>query len=67
MKDSKKEKKQICFTSPVQESTKKGELLIELYHYSNNNGCHKRPIKIIRNFDELIDFFENEEVEEIAD
>lgn len=69
MRNSKKQKKKkLYYTSSVLESTKKGELYIELYPCSQQNTCEKAqktPIKTIRNFDELIDFFESEEVEEL--
>lgn len=64
MKNSKYQKKRLYYTSSVRESTKKGELFIELYPCSQNNNREEAPIKTIRNFDELIDFFENEETEE---
>lgn len=59
--DHKTEEKQFIFTCPVKKSMKKGELYIELYHYSNNAENKGKPIKTIRNFDELIEFFESED------
>ena len=35
-KEHKVEEKQLIFSSPVKKSMKKGELYIELYHYSKN-------------------------------
>lgn len=68
MKNSKNQKKKLYYTCTVSESTKKGELFIDLYPCSQQNICEKAskaPIKTIRNFDELIDFFESEEAEEL--
>lgn len=68
MKNSRNQKKKLFYTSSVLESTKKGELFIELYPCAQQNTCEKAPktpIKTIRNFDELIDFFESEEAEEL--
>ncbi|MFS8629658.1 MAG: hypothetical protein LOD92_00490 [Bacillales bacterium] len=64
-KEHKVEEKQLIFSSPVKKSMKKGELYIELYHYSKNAENKGKPIKTIRNFDELIEFFESEDIDNL--
>jgi hypothetical protein len=38
------------------------EFMVELFDYSPDMSCSGEPKKVIKNFDELIDFFETLEV-----
>ncbi|MGG0719682.1 hypothetical protein ABE096_19150 [Robertmurraya massiliosenegalensis] len=49
------------YMTEVSDSREKTDFEIELYKYGNDLKCEDSPIKVIHNFDELIDFFEEEE------
>jgi hypothetical protein len=46
------------FTTTVLDELEKGDFIVEFFTNSPNPSSDDIPIKITKNFDELIDFFE---------
>lgn len=53
-------KEDLIFKTEVQDSSKETDFIIELFPYSTEMDCLGAPSKVIHNFDELIEFFEEE-------
>lgn len=51
----------LVISTNISEATKKGDFPIKLFPYSPELDCEGAPLKTIKNFDELIEFFEKEE------
>lgn len=64
MKSPQKETNDYIFTTNIVDSTCESEFMIKIFPYSADMECEGTPAKIIHNFDELIDFFEEEQREE---
>ncbi|GLB60783.1 hypothetical protein [Cytobacillus sp. NCCP-133] len=46
------------FTTSVTESAGKESFLVELFEFSPEMECNVSPLKVLKGFDELIDFVE---------
>ncbi|WP_019156745.1 hypothetical protein [Robertmurraya massiliosenegalensis] len=53
--------KDYIYMTEVSDSKEKEDFEIELYPLGSDLKCADSPIRVIHNFDELIDFFEEEE------
>lgn len=54
-------KDDLIFMVELTDSPKESDFIIELFPDSSDKDCPGAPVKVIHNFDELIDFFEEEE------
>lgn len=58
MNSTKLKKDGFIFSTTTSSSSSADEFLVELFDYSPDQCCDGTPAKIIRNFDDLIDFIE---------
>jgi hypothetical protein len=58
MKVSEKVKESFIFTTSTSSSTSTDEFVVELFDNTPDQCCEGTPKKVIRNFEELIDFLE---------
>lgn len=60
MKAPEEHEKLFIVRTDVLDSSKETDFVIEIFPYSTDMNCDGLPIKTIHNFDELIEFFEEE-------
>ncbi len=60
MKDSQRLEEELIFQTEVMTSSQMTDFYLEFFPYSADMKCEHSPIKVIHNFEELIDFFEEE-------
>ncbi|CEG27396.1 hypothetical protein [Bacillus sp. B-jedd] len=58
MPDKKHRQVEFVFSTSVTPNTSKEEFIVEFFPYTPDWSCMGQPTKITRNFEELIDFFE---------
>lgn len=62
MKASQIMKDDLIFMSEVSKGEKDTDFHVQLFSYSSDMKCDGAPIKVIQNFDDLIDFFEEDDI-----
>lgn len=61
MKASQDKKEDLIFMSEVLDDVNSTDFHVEIFSYSSDMKCDCAPVKVINNFDELINFFEEED------
>lgn len=61
MEVSQKMKEDLIFMSEVSKEENNTDFHVEVFTYSSDLKCDGSPVKVIHNFDDLINFFENDE------